>query len=443
MTEKDEIIKSQIKENIIALIEKRKFDAAKILLKQYKELVNNDPDAFSIESVIAINNGCLDEAVLCLEAGLAIDNKNFDLLYNLAYLFEVQADYAQAARIYAQLSNSNYTIEEKRIAKESFDRVSAQSPILGLHGKIKIAFFVKEGMDSFLDEIIQKLSIDFEVKKVIVTNFSMIDNAIVWADICWFEWCDELIIYGSRLSSVKNKKVICRLHSYEAFTHYPKEVNWDNVDLLIFIADHIKNAVVQELGTLNRTKTLVISNGINIENYNYNERKPGFKIAYLGYINYKKGPMLLLQTFKAVYDTDYRYQLYIGGSFQDNRDVLYYEQFIKDMKLENNIFYQGWQSDINNWLEDKNYILCTSILESQNMSVMQAMAKGIKPIIHNFVGAKGIYSEKYVWNTIDEAREMIRSGVYNSLEYRDFIKDNYLLNDKCQQINQCLKELLK
>ena len=45
-----------------------------------------------------------------------------------------------------------------------------------------------------------------KLKKIIVNNYSQIDNGMEWADICWFEWCDELIEYGSKhkLSRDKN-----------------------------------------------------------------------------------------------------------------------------------------------------------------------------------------------------------------------------------------------
>lgn len=112
------------------------------------------------------------------------------------------------------------------------------------------------------------------------------------------------------------------------------------------------------------------------------------------------------------------------------------------MELRKNVCYEGWQDNLDKWLEDKNYILCTSILESQNMSVMQAMAKGIKPIIHNFVGAKGIYNNNYIWNTIDEAVEIINDKEYSSQEYRKFIKENYSLESQIKSLKQLLGEFL-
>lgn len=192
-------------------------------------------------------------------------------------------------------------------------------------------------MDSFIDDIIEGLSQDYITIKSIVTDFKQIDKGMKWADICWFEWCDELIIYGSKLELAKEKTIICRLHSYEAFEEYPSKVNWDIIDKIIFISENIKNLVVENF-QLDNKKIATIPNGIDINKYNFKERKEGFNIAYVGYINYKKGPMLLLQTFKAICDKNPKYKLFIAGKFQDSRDVLYFKQMIKEFGIEKNVF---------------------------------------------------------------------------------------------------------
>ncbi len=307
----------------------------------------------------------------------------------------------------------------------------------------KIVFFSK-GDDNFIIDIIESLSIQYETMKVIIkvpTDMKLIDKWVEWANICWFEWCDELLIYASKLEIAKQKKIICRLHSYEAFTYYPNQVNWDCVDKLIFVSEDICKYVIEH-SKVNKENTIVIPNGVDMSKWSFKQRNPGFNVAYVGYINHKKGPMLLLHTIKAIYNQDSRYKFYIAGQFQDPRYSLYFKHMVKEFGLENNFFFEGWQQNLDKWLEDKNYILCTSVLESQNMSVMQAMAKGIKPVVHNFVGAKGIYLNKYLWNTIDEAVCNITEEPYNSDEYRSFIEINYSLEKQINTIDKMINELI-
>ena len=308
----------------------------------------------------------------------------------------------------------------------------------------KIAFFSK-GDNKFLYEIIESLSKHFETRLITipsVPNYKLIDQYMDWSHICWFEWCDELIVYASNLEIAANRIIICRLHSYEAFTSYPAKVNWKNIDKLIFVSNYIQKYVTATF-KINEEITAVISNGVQVDKLNYTQRNPGYKVAYMGFINYKKGPMLLLQTFKAIYDRDPAYQFHVAGRYQDPRYQLYFNQMVKEFGLGSNFFFEGWQNDIDNWLEDKDYIICSSVLESQNMSVMQAMAKGIKPVIHNFAGAKEIYPEKYVWNTISEAVAMITDKEYNSQEYRTFIQTNHSMEHKNEAIKKIIDNLLK
>jgi glycosyltransferase involved in cell wall biosynthesis len=429
--------KLKVKENINDLVNSSLIEEAKGLIGEYEGIVKNDLEIYSIKAVIAIMENKFQEAELILKEGLNIDENNFDLNYNLAYLYEQEDKYNDALNYYKITLENCKDENVKSDIINIVEKISSEHNILIVEDKKKIAFFVKQGMDSFIGDIINGLSDEYETRKIIVTDYKQIDEGMHWADICWFEWCDELVAYGSKLTIACEKKIICRLHSYEAFTNYPNNVNWDDVDNVIFVAEHIRNFVVEKF-KINKNRTTIIPNGIDIQRYSFKERKTGFNIAYVGHINYKKGPMLLLHTFKAIYDKDSRYKLYIAGQFQDDRDSLYFKQMIKEFGIEKNVFYEGWQDNLNQWLDDKNYILCTSILESQNMSVMQAMAKGIKPIVHNFVGAKAIYNNDYVWNTINEAVSILQDKNYNSKEYFQFLKDNYSIEKELNSLNELL-----
>ncbi|AVQ44394.1 glycosyltransferase [Clostridium botulinum] len=427
---------NEIKSKIKNMIDRNQLDYANKLIDDYIEKIPNDIEIYSMKSIILIIKGKLEEAEIILKAGLELDYDNFDLNYNLAYVYEQDGYISKASACYNTAKDNCKDNNLRDQIENILNKYHIKEPAK------KIIFFVKQGMDSFIDDIIEGLSQDYITIKSIVTDFKQIDKGMKWADICWFEWCDELIIYGSKLELAKEKNIICRLHSYEAFEEYPSKVNWNIVDKVIFISENIKNLVVENF-QLDNKKIVIIPNGIDINKYNFKERKEGFNIAYVGYINYKKGPMLLLQTFKAICDKNPKYKLFIAGKFQDIRDILYFKQMIKEFGIEKNVFFEGWQDNLDTWLENKNYIICTSVLESQNISVMQAMSKGIKPIIHNFVGARSIYDDKYIWNTIDEAIKILSSNKYNSKEYRNFIESKYSLDRQIKKVKETIKNTIE
>ncbi|OGC09638.1 hypothetical protein A2V82_07720 [candidate division KSB1 bacterium RBG_16_48_16] len=339
-------------------------------------------------------------------------------------------------------NNVSSGLNEEKLRRESgvtgicTEIKSVLEPCL-LPPDLKIAFLVKPQYDFFLKDIIRHFSKLCQVKKFIVTHTTQIEQAMIWADVCWFEWCDELIAIATKLDLSEKKKIICRLHSYEAFTNILQHVNWKRVDKVVFVAPHIREIALQQTSQLEKQNTCIIPNAVNPDRVLFKERSQGFNIAFVGHINYKKGPMLLLHAFHQLVQVDGRYQVFLAADFQDLRYNLYFSQMIRELDLDKNVHLAGWVDDIPNWLLDKNYIVSTSVLEGHPVGIMEAMACGIKPVIHNFVGAKGIFPEKYLWNTIPGFIQHIRDEAYCSREYREFA-NNYSLEKQMKSISRIL-----
>lgn len=438
----DELIEysKKVKSQIEELINNNLLEEAKVVIKKYEEIIKKDTAIYSMKAIILIMESKLDEAKNILIEGLNTNSENFDLNYNLAYIYEQKEDYKYAFKYYnkaLELCNNGFVKEE---INNTLENIKIKESNV-LKEKKKIVFFDK-GDDKFIWDIINELSKEYETKKVTVRNLKQIDEWMQWADICWFEWCDELIGYGSKLPLAKEKKVICRLHRYEALTEYPKNVQWENVDKLIIVTKHLKNFLVAQIPDIeDKVNIITINNGVNLGKYKLKQRTSGFNVAYVGYIHSRKNPSLLLQIINKIVKIDNRYKLYVAGQFQDGLIQLYWNHQIKQMGLQNNIIFQGWQDDMSKWLEDKNYILSTTIHESFGYGIAEAMARGIKPIIHNFIFAEEIWDDKYLFNDIDEAAKMITSKEYNSKEYRKFIEDNYSLEKQLIKIKNAIELL--
>ncbi|MBM7661585.1 2-polyprenyl-3-methyl-5-hydroxy-6-metoxy-1,4-benzoquinol methylase [Bacillus mesophilus] len=435
MLNQDERI-SKIKKDIEGLINIGKTLDADELLEDLRAILVNDPDFYSMKGVIELIKGNLDIATQLFKKGLTFAPMHYNLNYNLGYIYKEGKQNELAYEYYKNALDFSVTQEETLEAEAVLNDLKNKISPLKRERK-RLAFFVKKGLDQFIDEIINNLSIDYQTKKIIVTHIEDIDKGMEWAEICWFDWCDELLIHASKKIKNNKKKIICRLHSYEAFTNNVSSVNWENVDNLIFVSNHIKDYVLKHNILPPDLEIEVIPNGINLDRYKFVEREKGYNIAYVGYINYKKGPMLLLHTFKAIHDSDNRYKLHVAGAFQDPRYELYFKQMISELKLENAIHLYGWVDNINEWLNDKHYILSTSVLEGHPVGVMEAMARGIKPLIHNYVGAKQQFNG-YVWDTIEEVVNKVNSTEYSPVEYRDFIDKNYSLASQIDKLHSLL-----
>lgn len=446
-----DIYKNKFKKNIKFLLEQGLLKEAKGMIVQYGQIAKDDVEIYSIEGIIAMMEEDVTEAERLFKEGLNIDSHNFDLAYNLAYLYQNTQRKELAIKYYKQAFNSTKNKNDEDEVYKALKELGVEERIEKsvIERKKKIVFF-STGDDKFIWDIINELSKEYETKKITITKneeLKLIDQWMEWADICWFEWCDELIIYGSKLSIASQRKVICRIHGYEVYTDYIKQVNWRNVDQLIIVAPHIRRMFEEYTKDIDKgsMKTDTMFCGINIHKYPINNKIKGFNLGYLGYINFKKNIPLTLDIFKKLHDIDSRYKLHIAGQFQDARTLAYLKYFIKEHKLENSFVFYGWleQCEKVEWFKNINYMLISSIDEGLCFAAAEAMSSGIKPILHNCEGIKDHYDKKYIFNTIDEAVEMIISGEYNSIEYRRFIEKNYPLSKEIKQVKQIIEDMEK
>lgn len=115
-----------LKKNINLLVNQNKIEEAKRLLTQYENIKRDDIDIYSIKAVIAMIEGDMDKAEMLLVDGLEKDGSNFDILYNLGYLYESKGDISQSLRYYAIAELSVETHEQDREIKEKINIINAE-----------------------------------------------------------------------------------------------------------------------------------------------------------------------------------------------------------------------------------------------------------------------------------------------------------------------------
>ncbi len=92
MNEELKALKTKAKNNINVLISNGLFTEAKKYLQEYKEIFKDDIEVYSIESILLILEGRIEDAKGLISEGLTKECSNFDLIYNLGYLYEINND---------------------------------------------------------------------------------------------------------------------------------------------------------------------------------------------------------------------------------------------------------------------------------------------------------------------------------------------------------------
>jgi len=192
----------------------------------------------------------------------------------------------------------------------------------------------------------------------------------------------------------------------------------------------------------------VIPNGLDLSKWEFKDRKHGPNILYVGEISHKKGPMLLMNAFHHLLVCQYQkrwkgakdpYHLWIAGQFKDPRFEFYVKHYIMQTKMEEYVHLQGYVKDLPALHDTMNYAILTSPWESQNLGIMEAMASGIKPLIHWFPGAETIYPKTYLWNDFTQLKFLVSESPYNSKEYRNYIEDRYSMKNMIKKIGEVME----
>jgi len=277
-----------------------------------------------------------------------------------------------------------------------------------------------------------------------------------WADIIWFDTCDNNLASATNPGSailddssnyfpwdlhdmdLTNKKVIVRPIDIEVWQGAQHAAKWDLVDEVIFIAPHIR-----DIFDINLNKPAhVIPCSVNLDRYRFRERGPGLNIGIVSEKWTSKGTDLILQIALKLNTINPLYKFSWLGRWSDHPwEIKYFEEFIQhhDLNFEFVEWIEG-DNAVDEFLEDKNYLLHASHKEAFSYATAEAMAKGIKPVIHRFYGADDLWPD-ITWDSVDEAVDGIAySGPeYNSHSYRKYLTDHgYDLEYMMTRINNII-----
>lgn len=298
----------------------------------------------------------------------------------------------------------------------------------------------------------------YEVKREPYYN----PELVMWGDVVWFDTCDNNLLsatnpdqalkdewkYTNRPGAwdmhemdLSKKKIIVRPIDIEVWQgHHAYDNMWDVVDDVIFLAPHIQSMMMSDSRPQQGTfRQHVIPCGVNLDRWTFKDRTDGFKIGVVSELWESKQPDLVLQIALKLKQIDKRYSIeWIGKQQMYHWGKAYFDDFIEhnDLKIK---YSSEYVEDLDQWWENKNYVLHCSAKETYSYAVAEAMAKGIKPILHRYYGAESTWPG-ITWSSLDDAVDMITEGRYDSASYRQYLIDHHLdLNSMMEGIDEIIQ----
>ncbi len=125
MVNKNDILKKQILDNISWLIDANKLEEAINLIEGYMIIDSQNIEIYSMYAIALILQKEFETSKKIILSGLQIDPENIDLLYNLAYIYELKDDLKSATRYYAQVYclSKDELLKQQIINKFEVDRL--------------------------------------------------------------------------------------------------------------------------------------------------------------------------------------------------------------------------------------------------------------------------------------------------------------------------------
>lgn len=306
--------------------------------------------------------------------------------------------------------------------------------------RLLLADRIKRREDTFLAPLIPALQQHHDVRFISAPPGPVLAEAIHWADIVWLEWCWDHAVWATNSDHLAGKPCVLRLHSIEALqTRFPESIDWSRVDRLITVGEDIASVLLANFPAIgHHLQPEVICNGIDLERF-----APAagnrYRIAWVGHLEPKKNPMLLLQIAHALHRSDPRYTVQVAGVFTDQRTARYIQRFMASLRLHGVVQFRGAVSDMPEFYAESGVLLSTSMYESFGLNIGEAMAVGAFPVVHDFPGADLLWPSECLFASIDEAVALIRSARCGL--YRDWVAERYGLDRQQQAVLQLLAEL--
>jgi len=262
--------------------------------------------------------------------------------------------------------------------------------VLKSSNDIELTFICRKGNDHFAQPIINYIKQHIQIQEIYPNSSIGFWRNNIQGKIIWVEWARDI---AKVLSSkpFKSQKLIIRLHRGELETKYMKKINWNNVSLLIFINDKLKNNFHSKYGDI--VETITIPNAVQIDAYPMHSTLKNSKMimAYSYSFFPVKGYVELINFFNRLYKIDSTYSLTIMAQITNQpsakRNLNAMKLLIKKLQLsnsikiiENSLLYsiRKNQERVSKILSKHGIIISFSKIESFHYSFAEGLLSGLQ-----------------------------------------------------------------
>lgn len=279
------------------------------------------------------------------------------------------------------------------------------------------------------------------------------EELLEWAEIIICEWGLGNVVWYSQRKK-KDQELIVRMHAQEKFTDYHIDFELENIDRIVVVSPWMFEEFHRILG-IPRSKMVVIPNYLDSKLLD-KPKKEGyqFNIGLIGMNPKLKRLDRALEIFELLWEKDKRFKLYLKGKKPSdlkwlmNREdeKIYYEELldkIDNSRWKDNVIFEGYGNDIDDFLSKIGFVLSTSDHESFHLAAAEGMASGAVPVILNWEGSNHIYPKEFIVDDTRKAAEyiykLVQSSTHDNTFLKRFVRERYDYSLICNSWNELLE----
>lgn len=244
-----------------------------------------------------------------------------------------------------------------------------------------------------------------------------------WAETIFVDWCDNAAQWAAIHAPAKARLVV-RFHSLEAISPQPHMIDWSRVSDVIFVGNHVRQLVERAVPALSKAGRIhIVPNEMRLRRFG-RPKRPGAErtLAMVGWAQRVKDPLWALEVLSQLRAVDRRWRLMlIGHDFSDHQHLgalRYRDRFrarAREDDVRDGLVYVPYTNDLPEALRDAGFILSASRREGFPVGPTEGAASGAVPVIRNwplyehYGGARGIFPDDWVVDSVDEATKRILS----------------------------------
>jgi glycosyltransferase involved in cell wall biosynthesis len=252
-----------------------------------------------------------------------------------------------------------------------------------------------------------------------------------WADVVWIEWCTALAALMTRIDP-GDTRVVVRIHSYEVFTQWPHLVDWQRVDDVVLVSEHLRDLAARAIPGLSgpgAPRLHVLPLAMELQKMQRPKTPDArFNLALLGASKMVKDPRWAIDVLRRLREHDPRYRLLlVGGKFQDPSPATHeYAEALREEEAElaaaGALERIGYTDDVPGVLERVGVILSTSFRESFHIGLVEGAASAAVPVVRDwpfFPGApRQLFPQEWVVETPEQAAARILAATADEDTWR-------------------------